>query len=208
MFRSATSCTGSRSPGRRLLRALVAVPFVLPTVVVGVAFRTLLAESGPLGGLGLDGTATAIIAALVFFNVSVVVRTVGGMWEGLDRRRRGGRRRARRHAAPGASARSRCRRSRPAIRVRRERRVPLLRDAFGVVLTLGGLRYATVETEIYLLTTQFLDLQAAAALSVLQLRRRDRAPAGDVADHGARAAPAVRAAPTATPAAATCPGPA
>ena len=41
--------------------------------------------------------------------------------------------------------------------------------AFGVVLTLGGLRYATVETEIYLLTTDLLDLQAAAALSVLQL---------------------------------------
>ena len=41
--------------------------------------------------------------------------------------------------------------------------------AFGVVLTLGGLRYANVETEIYLLTTQFLDLSAAAALSVLQL---------------------------------------
>ena len=41
--------------------------------------------------------------------------------------------------------------------------------SFGVVLTLGGLRYATVETEIYLLTTQFLDLRAAAALSVLQL---------------------------------------
>ena len=43
--------------------------------------------------------------------------------------------------------------------------------AFGVVLTLGGLRYSTVETEIYLLTTQLLDLQAAAALSILQLRR-------------------------------------
>jgi thiamine transport system permease protein len=41
--------------------------------------------------------------------------------------------------------------------------------AFGVVLTLGGVRHATVETQIYLLTTQFLDLQGAAALSVLQL---------------------------------------
>ena len=41
--------------------------------------------------------------------------------------------------------------------------------AFGVVLTLGGVRYSTVETEIYLLTTQFLDLHAAAALSVLQV---------------------------------------
>src|SRR5690606_7552919 len=35
--------------GRTVLRALVTVPFVLPTVVVGVAFRALLAPSGPLG---------------------------------------------------------------------------------------------------------------------------------------------------------------
>jgi thiamine transport system permease protein len=41
--------------------------------------------------------------------------------------------------------------------------------AFGVVLTMGGVRYATVETEIYLLTTNLLDLQAAAALSFVQL---------------------------------------
>ena len=41
--------------------------------------------------------------------------------------------------------------------------------SFGVVLTLGGLRYSSVETEIYLLTTQLLDLQAAAALSIVQL---------------------------------------
>ena len=54
------------------------MPFVLPTVVVGVAFRTLLAPSGPLGLLGLDGTPAAIVAAMVFFNLAVVVRTVGG----------------------------------------------------------------------------------------------------------------------------------
>jgi thiamine transport system permease protein len=41
--------------------------------------------------------------------------------------------------------------------------------AFGIVLTMGGLRYANVETEIYQLTTQELDLTAAAALSVLQV---------------------------------------
>ncbi len=76
-----------RFPGRDLLRALVVVPFVLPTVVVGVAFRQLIAPSGPLGPLGLDGTATAIVAALVFFNISVVVRTVGAFWEAIDPRR-------------------------------------------------------------------------------------------------------------------------
>ena len=35
--------------GRRLVRAALLVPFVLPTVVVGVAFRELLGEAGPLG---------------------------------------------------------------------------------------------------------------------------------------------------------------
>ena len=137
-------------------------------MVVGVAFRTLLAPAGPLGGLRLDGTPVAIVAALVFFNVSVVVRTVGPTWEGLDRRREEA------AAALGASP----------LQVLRTVTLPALRPAvlaaasvvflfcataFGVVLTMGGVRYSTVETEIYLLTTQYLDLPAAAALSVLQL---------------------------------------
>lgn len=155
-------------PGRRLVRAALLVPFVLPTVVVGVAFRELLGESGPLGGLGLDGTPWAILAGLVFFNAAVVIRTVGAAWEGLDSRP------AEAAAALGAGP----------WRVFRTVTLPTLRPAiasaasvvflfcatsFGVVLTLGGLRYASVETEIYLLTTNLLDLQAAAALSVLQI---------------------------------------
>ncbi|WP_182525529.1 ABC transporter permease [Nocardioides dongkuii] len=158
-------------PLRRLVRAALLVPFVLPTVVVGVAFKQLLGESGPLGplgGLGLDGSPVAIVLGLTFFNVSVVIRVVGGTWESLDRRP------AEAAAALGAS---------PA-QVFRTVTLPALRPAivsaasvvflfcaagFGVVLTLGGLRYATVETEIYLLTTNLLDLQGAAALSILQL---------------------------------------
>lgn len=157
-----------RFPGIGLLRALVVLPFVLPTVVVGVAFRQLIAPSGPLGGLGLDGTAAAIVAALVFFNVSVVVRTVGAFWEGLD------------HRAEEAAATL----GAPPWRVFATVTLPGLvpgivssatvvflfcSTAFGVVLTMGGLRYANVETEIYLLTTQELDLSGAAALSLLQL---------------------------------------
>ncbi|MXG90074.1 ABC transporter permease subunit [Nocardioides sp. YIM 123512] len=155
-------------PGRRVVRALLLVPFVLPTVVVGVAFRLLLGEAGPLGGLGLDGTPVAIVAGLVFFNVAVVIRAVGAAWESLDARP------GEAAAALGAS---------PA-QVFRTVTLPALRPAivsaasvvflfcatsYGVVLTLGGLRYSSVETEIYLLTTQLLDLRAAAALSVLQL---------------------------------------
>lgn len=161
-------CLRLRLPGRGVVQALVLVPFVMPTVVVGVAFRQLIAAHGPLGALHLDGTATAIVAALVFFNVGVVVRTVGAFWESLDPRREEA------AAALGAS---------PAQVFRTVTWPALLpgiasaacvvflfcSTAFGVVLTMGGLRYANVETEIYLLTTQELDLPAAAALSVLQV---------------------------------------
>ncbi|HXY95073.1 MAG TPA: iron ABC transporter permease, partial [Acidimicrobiia bacterium] len=71
-------------PGRGVVRALVTVPFVLPTVVVGTAFVALLGPGGPLGGLGLDETVWAILVAHVFFNYAVVVRTVGSLWSHLD----------------------------------------------------------------------------------------------------------------------------
>jgi thiamine transport system permease protein len=155
-------------PGRRAVRAVLLVPFVLPTVVVGVAFRQLLGEAGPFGFLGLDQTAIAIVAGLVFFNVAVVIRVVGAAWESLDPRP------AQAAATLGASP----------WQVFRTVTLPALRPAivsaasvvflfcataFGIVLTLGGVRYSTVETEIYLLTTTVFDLQGAAALSVLQL---------------------------------------
>ena len=41
--------------------------------------------------------------------------------------------------------------------------------AYGVVLVLGGVGIGTIETEIYRLTTQYLDLRGAAVLSVVQL---------------------------------------
>jgi thiamine transport system permease protein len=155
-------------PGRTWIRAVLVVPFVLPTVVVGVAFELVIGDGGPLAFLGADGSPFAIVAGLVFFNASVVIRVVGGAWESLDPRP------AEAAAALGASPRQ----------VLRDVTLPSLRPAivsaatvvflfcataFGIVLTLGGLRYSSVETQIYLLTTNLLDLQAAAALSVLQL---------------------------------------
>ena len=79
--------------------------------------------------------------------------------------------------------------------------------AFGVVLTMGGLRYANVETEIYLLTTQELDLTAAAALSIAAAARHHSAagplcPGTPVRVHRSTARPARAAA---TPPCATSP---
>jgi thiamine transport system permease protein len=155
-------------PLRGVVRALLLVPFVLPTVVVGVAFRQLLGDAGPLGFLGLDGTPAAIVLGLVFFNVAVVIRVVGGAWEGLDTR--AGQAAATLGASPWQVFRTV---TMPALRpaVTSAATVVFLfcATAFGIVLTLGGTRYATIETEIYLLTVQVFDLSAAAALSVLQL---------------------------------------
>ncbi len=178
-----------RIPGAGILRAIVVTPFALPTVVVGVAFRTLLTSSGPLGFLHLDGTWIAIALALVFFNLSVFVRTVGGTWSALDPRP------GEAAAALGASPRQVFTTvTLPALgpTILSAASVVFLfcATAFGVVLTLGGLRYSTIETEIYQQTVDVLDLRTAAVLSIAQFvvvavllgvveraRTRSRAPA-------------------------------
>ena len=166
--------------GRRALTSLVMVPFVLPTVVVGSAFLALLGPSSPINTalravlgdgapvLDLRRTLTAILLAHVFFNVAVVVRTVGAAWANLDPRLEDAAR------AAGASR----------WRAVREVSLPMVAPAigaatavvflftftsFGVVVLLGGPGVATLEVEIHRATTQLLDLRLAAVLALVQL---------------------------------------
>ncbi len=155
-------------PGRDLLRGVVTVPFVLPSVVVGVAFHALVTRGGPLEALGLDGTLTAVVAALAFFNYGLVVRTVGTMWSRLDPRaveaaRALGASPVRAFATVTLPALA------PAIASAASLTFLFCATAYGVVLVLGGVGIGTIETEIYRLTTQYLDLRGAAVLSVVQL---------------------------------------
>jgi len=155
-------------PGRRMVRALVTVPFVLPTVVVGSAFVGLLGPGGPLAGLGLDQTVWAILVAHVFFNYAVVVRTVGGLWSHLDPR-------AEEAARMLGAGRARAFREitlpalRPAIAAAAAIVFLFTFTSFGVILILGGSRFSTLETEIYRQTAQLLNLPLAAALTIVQL---------------------------------------
>ena len=155
-------------PGRRMVRALVTVPFVLPTVVVGSAFVGLLGAGGPLAGLGLDQTVWAILVAHVFFNYAVVVRTVGGLWSHLDPR-------AEEAARMLGAGRARAFREitlpalRPAIAAAAAIVFLFTFTSFGVILILGGSRFSTLETEIYRQTAQLLNLPLAAALTIVQL---------------------------------------
>lgn len=156
-----------RFPGSRVLRAVASVPFVLPSVVVGVAFRALLGKGGAYEALGLDGTATAVVLAMVFFNFSVVVRTVGTMWAGLDPRTEEAAR------TLGASpARALFTVTLPALRPAIGAAASLVflfcSTAYGIVQTLGRPGYGTLESEIWVQTTTFLDLRTAAVLSCVQ----------------------------------------
>lgn len=80
-------------PGRRLLRALVTVPMVLPPVVGGVALLLLLGRRGLLGqplhaafGISLPFTTAAVVAAETFVSLPFLVVAVDGALRGADRR--------------------------------------------------------------------------------------------------------------------------
>ncbi|MDF2997751.1 MAG: cysT [Xanthobacteraceae bacterium] len=77
-------------PGRRLLDALVDIPFALPTAVAGIALTNLYAENGWIGsllapfGIKVAFTPLGILVALVFIGLPFVVRTVQPVLEDLD----------------------------------------------------------------------------------------------------------------------------
>lgn len=156
-----------RLRGRGLLRGLLTVPFVLPTVVVGVAFSALFSPGGLLAWTGLDRSLLVVVLALTFPNVAVVARTVGGFWARLDdsseqaaRVHGAGRLRAWLMIVLPALA--------PALASAAALVFLFCSTSFAIVLILGGSEYANVETEIYRLTVQFLDLPGAAVLSLAQ----------------------------------------
>ncbi|MCS6845694.1 MAG: iron ABC transporter permease [Caldilineales bacterium] len=167
-------------PGKGLLRALTTIPFVMPTVVVGAAFTTLLGPRGVVNdllqaALGLDRppvnllyTLWIILLAHVFYNATVVVRIVGDFWANLDPRL------GEAAAVLGADR----------WRVLREVTLPLLLPpiaassllvflfcftSFGVILILGGPRFSTLEVEIYRQAVNYFNLPLAAVLSLVQL---------------------------------------
>lgn len=166
-----------RFPGRSLLRALVTVPFVLPTLVVALAFQQLVGPGGwlndALASVGLGpirptGTIWLILAAHVFYNVSIVVRLVSGMWANIDPQTE--------EAARLLGAN----RTRTFLLVTLPILAPAILSAaalvfmftftsFGVILVLGGPGLDTLEVTIYRLATRLVDLPEAALLSLVQL---------------------------------------
>ena len=167
-------------PGKKLLRVLATLPFILPTVVVAASFNAFLGPRGLVNAalmrwfdlaappVQFMNTLGAILIAHVFYNVSVVIRVVGSAWSQLNTRQEQAAR------VLGASA----------WRTLWEVTFPLLKNAifgaallvflfdftsFGVILMLGGPKFATLEVEIYLQAMHMLNLPAAGLLSAIQL---------------------------------------
>jgi thiamine transport system permease protein len=159
---------------KSLLRALTAIPFMLPTVVVAAGFNALLGPRGlihtllPLSSFPFIGTLWAILIAHVFYNTTIIIRVVGNALSSLDPKLEA--------AARSLGADS--------FHVWWNVILPLLRTSllassllvflfdftsFGVILLLGGSQFATLEVEIYLRVLKLPNLSLAALLSVIQL---------------------------------------
>lgn len=147
--------------GRTVLVGLLTAMFVLPTVVMGAAFLALLPDS-------LERTAWAVIGAHVVFNLAVVVRVVGALWEHLPTDM---------EAAAATLGASRW-------KVATQISLPLVRPAvtaaativflftftsYGVIRVLGAPGTRTIEVEVWRRATQLGDVGGAAVLALLQL---------------------------------------
>jgi len=163
--------------GKSLLRALTAVPFMLPTVVVASSFNALIGNHGLFSSSFILHPSSfhfspspfiLILTAHVFYNTTIVIRIVGNALSRLD---------------PKLEAAARCLGA-DSFHVWKNITLPLLRPSllaaallvfmfdftsFGVILLLGGSNFSTLEVEIYLRVLKLPNLPLAALLSIIQL---------------------------------------
>ncbi len=169
-----------RFKGKPLMKVLISIPFIMPTVVVAAGFNAFLGPRGWLNALLISlfnlntppiqilNTLGAILLAHVFYNTSIVIRVVGGAWSMLDPKLSSAAR------TLGASPRQ------VFLRIT----LPLLRPSimaaallvflfdftsFAVILLMGGPKFSTLEVEIYTQALHLLNLPLAGLLSAIQL---------------------------------------
>ena len=160
--------------GRRTLRSLTILPFVLPSMMVAVGFLAMFGRNGTfndvlavfgLGPANLLFTLEVIVLAHAFYNAPLVVRLVGSAWESVDRRRVESARAL--GASPAAAFRD----------VVLPHLLPATLTAalltfvftfmtFPIVLALGGLRLATVEVWLYARVRDLAMAEAATLATV------------------------------------------
>ncbi len=167
-------------PGRKMVRAISLLPFILPTVVVAAAFNTLIGPQGWINQalmalfnlstppLKLLNSLPAILLAHVFYNTSIIIRIVSSSWSRLNPRLEQA---ARLLGATPWQTFSKVTLPLLAPSLLSASLLVFLFDftSFGVVLMLGGPQFSTIEVEIYNQAMNRFNLPVAGLLSVIQL---------------------------------------
>ena len=148
--------------GAHLLKSIITVPFMLPSLVIAIAVTEVSAIVG-----GIDPV-IAIILANVFANYAVVVRNIGSQWQTLSK------------STEEDSEVSGAGRIRTALKVSLPQLKSSIRassaiimlycaSSYGIVLSLGGGQVNTLETAISISVLERLDFAHAALLALLQI---------------------------------------
>lgn len=167
-------------PGKRVVRSLAAISFVLPSITVALGFVLFFGHSGHLNRslmevfhlsrppLRLLYSLWGIVLAHAFYNAPLVMRLVHAAWEGLD------------PALGEAAASLGAGRAKRFVSVTLPLLLPSISSSavlvflftflsFPIVLILGGARYATIEVGIYTFVRTLLDLRLGAALLIVEI---------------------------------------
>ncbi|MBI4044600.1 MAG: iron ABC transporter permease [Candidatus Diapherotrites archaeon] len=165
--------------GKKILKAVSLVPFVVPSILVALSFVIILGYNGVVNRILMAALGSSeppirilygfwgIILAHAFYNFPVFMRIVSGAWERLPGRFE--------DAAKTLGATPR----QVFFRVTIPGLLPsILASAvlvfiycftsFSIVLTLGGVRYSNVETGIFYALTRNLDIGLVAGLALAQ----------------------------------------
>ncbi|WP_297499362.1 ABC transporter permease subunit, partial [Thermococcus sp.] len=160
-------------PGKRAIKALLTVPFVMPSIMVALGFVILFGRDGIIADLighelGIIYTWKAILLAHAFYNFPIVVRMVSALWQRVNPHYE--------EAAMALGARG--------WRLFWKVTLPLISPAifasamltfvfcflsFSIPLILGGYRYATIEVDIFTSVMTLLDFRTGAALAIIQI---------------------------------------
>ncbi|WP_028533977.1 ABC transporter permease [Paludibacterium yongneupense] len=154
-------------PGRALVLRVLMLPFVMPTLVAGIG---VLAVFGPHGlfGADLQDTPWLLLYGNLFYNLPLIIRGAHDGFAALPASRLAA---ARTLGATrlGAFWRVEWPAMLPALGASLCLVFLFCFSGFGLALLLGGVRYATVEVEIYSLVAYELNLADASALALMAL---------------------------------------
>lgn len=170
-----------RFPGKKIIRAICTIPFVLPTILVVLGFVIFYGNNGLLNRalmrlfslkeppIKLLYSFTAVILAHAFYNFPIALNLVSSFWEHMDVR------------CEQAAATMGAKRGRIFRTITLPRLMPAIISAasliflfcftsFAIILVLGGgPQFTTIEVEIYRRARMSMDVGGAASLSLFSI---------------------------------------